>query len=292
LEVVPAYLKGPASTWWTTNQALANNHANRIVAWTGNGNNTDFTISFPAAFRTETLIEIWTTELEQRRQQPGETVTDYASALQELYRRVETVAFQYPQALKARKFVNGLLPDLYVTVKPHNDQTWDGAVGRARQYELTHKDQSAVSAYLNKFTPGGYGNQDAQNEVLTKALTELTKQLQNFNTGNQSYQGYQQNNYRRRNYNNYNQSYQQSAQQPQQNAQPPKYTCYTCGQPGHISRVCPNRNNNVATQPSNNDPSIQSTSVNNSGVNANQVAQLQTLLAQMVSQNNGNQSLN
>ncbi|GET04038.1 hypothetical protein RCL_jg24368.t1 [Rhizophagus clarus] len=69
-----------------------------------------------------------TTELEQRRQQPGKDVNTYAAALQELYRRVETNAFAYLEAIKAQKFVNGLLPDLYVTVKPHNDQTWNGAV--------------------------------------------------------------------------------------------------------------------------------------------------------------------
>ena len=69
------------------------------------------------------LIEIWTTKLEQKHQQPEEDVNTYAAALQELYRRVETNAFAYPEAIKARKFVNRLLPDLYVTVKPHNDQT-------------------------------------------------------------------------------------------------------------------------------------------------------------------------
>ena len=58
LEVVPAYLKNSASTWWTNNQALANNHANRIAAWAGNNNNTDFTTGFPAAFRSQTLVEI------------------------------------------------------------------------------------------------------------------------------------------------------------------------------------------------------------------------------------------
>ncbi|GES73828.1 hypothetical protein GLOIN_2v1791382 [Rhizophagus clarus] len=72
LEVVPAYLRGAASTWWNANQALPNNNQNRITAWTSNNNNTDFIQNFPAAFRTQTLVEIWTTELEQRRQQPGE----------------------------------------------------------------------------------------------------------------------------------------------------------------------------------------------------------------------------
>ncbi|PKC52987.1 hypothetical protein RhiirA1_404605, partial [Rhizophagus irregularis] len=112
LEVVPAYLKGAASTWWNANQALPNNNQNKITVWTGNNNNTDFIQNFPVAFRIQTLVEIWTTELEQRRQQPGEDVNTYAAALQKLYRRVETNAFAYPEAIKARKFVNGLLPDL------------------------------------------------------------------------------------------------------------------------------------------------------------------------------------
>jgi hypothetical protein len=67
LEVVPTYLKGPASTWWNANQALVNGAPNRITAWTGNNNNTDFVTNFPDAFRTQTLVEIWITELEQRR---------------------------------------------------------------------------------------------------------------------------------------------------------------------------------------------------------------------------------
>jgi len=65
LEVVPAYLKGAASTWWNANQALNNGNQNRVAAWTGNNNNTDFILNFPNAFRTQTLVEIWTTELEQ-----------------------------------------------------------------------------------------------------------------------------------------------------------------------------------------------------------------------------------
>jgi hypothetical protein len=231
LAIVPANLKGAASTWWMTNQALPNKNPNKITHWSGQNNNHDFIATFSATFQTETLIEIWITQLDQRRQQPGEPVDDYAASLQELYRRVEDSAFAYPEALKACKFVNGLIPDSYVTVKPHNDQTWTAAVNRAKSYELTHKDQGAVSAYyLNKFAPAG---SSTQNKTLCEAIQELTKQLQNFNTGFPRNNNYQQR--------NYNQSFQQSQQptgQYQQNGnsqnQQRRYTCYTCGQPGHI----------------------------------------------------------
>ncbi|CAG8674919.1 2693_t:CDS:1, partial [Funneliformis caledonium] len=41
----------------------------------------------------------------------------YVCALQELYRRIEAPAFNYPAAMKARRLVNGLLPELHLMVK-------------------------------------------------------------------------------------------------------------------------------------------------------------------------------
>ncbi|CAB5364533.1 unnamed protein product [Rhizophagus irregularis] len=246
--------------------ALPNNNSNKITIWTGNNNNTDFIQNFPAAFRTQTLVEIWTTELEQRRQQPGEDVNTYAATLQELYRRVETNAFTYPETIKAWKFVNGLLPDLYVTVKPHNDQTWNGAVDRAKAYELTHRDQGAVSAYLNKFTP--MTTTDHTGDLL-KAIQDLSKQVQSIGNG---YRGYRNNN----SFRNANQ--QQTVQTTQ--GRPNQVVCYSCGEPGHISRTCPNRNN-VAGRPNNiprNNNTLQPTNTND------QLAQIQQLLAQLVPQ--------
>jgi hypothetical protein len=192
---------------------------------------------------------------------------------------VETNAFVYPEAIKARKFVNGLLPDLYVTVKPHNDQTWNAAVDRAKAYELTHKDQHAVNAYLNKFASTGT---NTQTEDLCKVIQELTKHVQQLSTGNR---GYQNNN------NNNQRGASQSSAQAQQNPNVAnRVICYSCGQPGHIVRNCSNQNNNVAP------PNDNTNGNNGSSTNSNnrtaprtnnlseEIAQIHQMLAQLVSQ--------
>jgi hypothetical protein len=99
---------------------------------------------------------------------------------------VKTNAFTYPETIKAQKFVNRLLPDLYVTVKPHNDQTWNAAVDRAKAYELTHQDQHVVNAYLNKFIPAGAST---QTKNLCKAIQDLTRQVQQLSTRNKGCRG-------------------------------------------------------------------------------------------------------
>jgi hypothetical protein len=181
------------------------------------------------------------------------------------------------------------LPDLYVTVKPHNDQTWQAAVDRAKSYELTHQDHQAVSAYLNKFASS---SNDTQAGALQTAIQELTNKIQQMGSNNYP------RNFRRNN----NSSNTAPNAQPHLQQQPRKLICYLCGQPGHMRRNCPNLINNVTTPPRNNAviPPVANNTVppnnvfTNTNAPPNDNQQLIQLLAQLIPQgsNDTTQSLN
>jgi esterase/lipase len=111
--------------------------------------------------------------------------------------------------MKARRLVNGLLPELHLMVKPHNDQTWTAALDRAKAYELTYQNQKSVTAYMNKYVPN---IPNTQTNELSNAITTLTQQFSQLMTNlstQQNQQDYQnQYNQPRRNYqNNYQNNY-------------------------------------------------------------------------------------
>ncbi|CAB4375500.1 unnamed protein product [Rhizophagus irregularis] len=154
LQVVPAYLKGPAAVWYQAAVVAP------INAWVAAANANNFEHAFLTRFQTAAMVEMWATELDQRQQQPNESVDEYASSIQELYQRVNDAAFAYPDNLQARKFVSGLQPELYMAVKPFGDQTLADAIGRAKGCELTLR--SGKTKLLN------YAGQT------TSEITELT----------------------------------------------------------------------------------------------------------------------
>ncbi|CAB4392219.1 unnamed protein product [Rhizophagus irregularis] len=217
LQIVPAYLKGAATVWYQTVIG------NPINAWDGAANNNTFEHVFKQRFRMPALVELWSTKLDQRQQQPGESVDQYASSVQELYQRINDGAFAYPDNIQARKFITGLLPELYVAVKPFADQTLQAAIDRARACELTLKE--------GKKKPSNYAATiHSETTELAKIVSTLVTQVGELTRKVET----QPNRYRpprnddsnpRNNTNNQNTTSGNAS-----------VTCYTCGQPGHISR--------------------------------------------------------
>ena len=122
------------------------------------------------------------------------------------------------------------------------------------------------------------------NKDLYKAIQELTKKVQQM--GNRNYRNNSSNN-------NYRNPQQQTMRQQQFGDRQSRVVCYSCGQPGHIVRTCPNRNNNT-TSIVNTDAVPQVPNIVNPNNNGNnQLTQIQQMLAQLIPQENDeNQSLN
>ena len=77
--------------------------------------------------------------------------------------------------MKTRRLVSGLLPELYLLVKPFNDQTWNDALNQAKQYELMYKDTNAIEAYMNQYA--NLSESTGQLNALNAAIANLSQQI-------------------------------------------------------------------------------------------------------------------
>lgn len=59
------------------------------------------------------------------------------AAIWELYKWINIPAFAYPDNVQAQKFVGGLLPKLYMLVKPFGDQTLTDIFNQVKACKLT-----------------------------------------------------------------------------------------------------------------------------------------------------------
>ncbi|CAG8802442.1 9275_t:CDS:2, partial [Racocetra fulgida] len=104
IAVVGAYLTGMAAMWWETRR------------------------------NTRPHIDSWEDDFHPVTR---ETVDQYASDIVALFRRVTVGGNQYPEAMKAQIFVQGLRPDLALAVGLFMPGTLQAAIERAKVSELT-----------------------------------------------------------------------------------------------------------------------------------------------------------
>ena len=173
--------------------------------------------------------------------------------------------FAYPDNIQVRKFISRLLPELYIAVKPFADQTLQVVIDRARACELTLR--------KGKKKPSNYATTvQSETTELAKIVSTLVTQVGELTRKVEV----QPNRYRPPRNDDFN---------PRDNTNNRNatsgnisVTCYTCGQPGHISRRCPNKGTNTTNDKTTIDPNT-----------------LQTLIQQLATQNQlgaTNQSLN
>ena len=126
-QIAAEYLKDSAARWFDDNQ-------DRIVYWDNPGNPYNFTDQFIHHFANATMKNKWMSDLDMLRQQPTQTVGEYAEKFKALIDRVDptrTLNAEY----RVRKFIRGLSPHLMTMVVGHCPPTLDAAIQKAKEIE-------------------------------------------------------------------------------------------------------------------------------------------------------------
>ncbi|CAJ0826495.1 1996_t:CDS:2 [Entrophospora sp. SA101] len=213
LDLLSASLEGPALSWWRSARKT-------IITWEAWKSEYKRKRSFKYQFLTKFCgperQQRWMEELRNCKQRPGETVSEYYSKLQTLYRKADP-AKQYPERDNYQQFLKGLRSELRTAVRLTAASNLREAVERAK---------AAEAAYSMDGSLAGYSLVKKHDEELHKELKELkellTKSAQEtcdlcYKKGHQAAECPQR-------------SLKISTQQ--------KKNCKTCGKTGHWTKEC------------------------------------------------------
>jgi hypothetical protein len=174
LQIVQAYLKGTATTWFHERQ---NNPATATQVW-----NTIIQVQVPNSFkqpfidhfRTDTKVASWQQELTGLQQAAHQTVDQYAAKVKELTRRVYPRE-DLPVYAQISQFTNGLQQHLKFHVQTGNTQTLDEAIAIARKFETGYKQAGPIPNLQMVYQPAMH--QTSVNDDVLKTLNELQAQM-------------------------------------------------------------------------------------------------------------------
>jgi Retrotransposon gag protein/Zinc knuckle len=253
LNIVRGYLKNEAQTWL---DQIEGNHATRFQSWQQIGNR-NFEQAFITRFRNPGRLLQWRMELNNKLQQPHETVHQYAQAIRKLIKKADTEG-RMTESEKVFHFSKGLRREIaaqvttQLTFQPN--ATLEQMIEAASQIENHGKlyPETLVGFYsnpqVNQYQRNNYlplPAPPAQNPLTNESVLSILQALGNLNLNQQSHP-------QSNNVDSYNQN--NNFQRQRQPRNPP--TCYKCRQPGHIARNCPT-NQPVVNNPNPMQPTVQ-----------------------------------